>query len=120
MLTDSVVKSSQEPRCLTALLLLCIEPSSVFRRLTVKHITAIWQRFRRHHSEQPESIHDTYAVEKDDSKVIPDSSNVCDNDNKVDQNAEECDDERVVLANLITNLKLDIDENKRFKSFCIE
>ncbi|GJV72916.1 ribonuclease H-like domain-containing protein [Tanacetum coccineum] len=34
---DSVVKSSQEPRCLTALLLSCIEPSSVFRRLTVKY-----------------------------------------------------------------------------------
>ncbi|GKC02331.1 hypothetical protein Tco_0993941, partial [Tanacetum coccineum] len=53
-----------------------------------------------HHSEQPESIHDTYAVEKDDSKVIPDSSNVCDNDNKVDQNAEECDDERVCKSTL--------------------
>ncbi|GJU95566.1 hypothetical protein Tco_1320322 [Tanacetum coccineum] len=36
MLTDSIVKSSQESRCLTVLLLSCIEPSSVFRRLTVK------------------------------------------------------------------------------------
>nr|GEW34301.1 hypothetical protein [Tanacetum cinerariifolium] len=33
-----------------------------------------------------------------------------------DQNAEECDDERVTLANLIANLKLDVNENKRFKS----
>nr|GEY38736.1 hypothetical protein [Tanacetum cinerariifolium] len=29
-----------------------------------------------------------------------------------DQNVVECDDERVVLANLIANLKLDVDENK--------
>nr|GEX74772.1 hypothetical protein [Tanacetum cinerariifolium] len=34
---------------------------------------------------------------------------------KTNQNAEECDDERVVLANLIANLKLDIDENKKIQ-----
>ncbi|GJV53674.1 hypothetical protein Tco_1449415 [Tanacetum coccineum] len=33
----------------------------------------------------------------------------------VDQNAEECDDERAVLANLIANLKLDTDENKKIQ-----
>ncbi|GJW08394.1 hypothetical protein Tco_1570817 [Tanacetum coccineum] len=32
-----------------------------------------------------------------------------------DQNAVECDDERVVLANLITNLKIDVDENKKIQ-----
>ncbi|GKC36113.1 hypothetical protein Tco_1048497, partial [Tanacetum coccineum] len=32
---------------------------------------------------------------------------------QVNQNAEECDDELVVLANLIANLKLDTDENKK-------
>nr|GEY76405.1 hypothetical protein [Tanacetum cinerariifolium] len=47
----------------------------------------------RQHSEQPGSINDTYA----------------------DQNAKECDDERVTLANLISNLKLDIDENKKIQ-----
>ncbi|GKD01833.1 hypothetical protein Tco_1172107 [Tanacetum coccineum] len=31
----------------------------------------------RRHSEQPESINDTYVLEKDDSNVIPDSSNIC-------------------------------------------
>ncbi|GJY84368.1 hypothetical protein Tco_0497744 [Tanacetum coccineum] len=41
----------------------------------------------RRHSEQPESINDTYVLEKDDSNVIPDSSNICTNDNQVDQNA---------------------------------
>ncbi|GJV28072.1 hypothetical protein Tco_1384520 [Tanacetum coccineum] len=67
------------------------------------------------HSEQPESINDTYVVEKDDSSVISDSSNICDNVNQADQNVEECDDERVVLANLIANLKLNTDENKRIQ-----
>ncbi|GJW67168.1 hypothetical protein Tco_0121592 [Tanacetum coccineum] len=59
------------------------------------------------HSEQPESINDTHVIEKDDSNVIPDSPNMCDNDNQVDQN--------VALANLIANLKLDIDESKKIQ-----
>ncbi|GJV90659.1 hypothetical protein Tco_1538472 [Tanacetum coccineum] len=33
-----------------------------------------------------------------------------------DQNAVECDDERVALANLIANLKLDVDENKKIQN----
>ncbi|GJX75200.1 retrovirus-related pol polyprotein from transposon TNT 1-94, partial [Tanacetum coccineum] len=36
------------------------------------------------HFEQPESIKDTHVLEKDDSNVIPDSSNMCNNDNQVD------------------------------------
>ncbi|GKA49552.1 gag-pol polyprotein [Tanacetum coccineum] len=40
----------------------------------------------RRHSEQPESINDAYVLEKDDSNVTPDSSNICNNDNQVDQN----------------------------------
>ncbi|GJS11070.1 hypothetical protein Tco_0367866 [Tanacetum coccineum] len=55
----------------------------------------------RQHSEQPESISNTCVVEKVDSNVIPDSPDMCDNDIQTDQNAVECDDERVVLANLI-------------------
>ncbi|GJX53571.1 hypothetical protein Tco_0281940 [Tanacetum coccineum] len=66
----------------------------------------------RRHSEQPESINDTYVLEKDDSNVTPDSSNICNNDNQVDQNAAECVDERAALANLIANLTLDTEENK--------
>ncbi|GJX20854.1 hypothetical protein Tco_0223531 [Tanacetum coccineum] len=54
-------------------------------------------------------------MEKADSNVIPDSPDMCDNDIQTDQNAEACDDERVVLANLIANLKLDIDENKKIQ-----
>ncbi|GJZ53217.1 hypothetical protein Tco_0608102 [Tanacetum coccineum] len=33
-----------------------------------------------------------------------------------DQNDVECDDERVALANLIANLKLDVDENKKIQN----
>ncbi|GKD96307.1 hypothetical protein Tco_1380204 [Tanacetum coccineum] len=66
----------------------------------------------RRHSEQPESINDTYVLEKDDSNVTPDLSNICNNDNQVDQNATECDDEHAALANLIANLTLDTKENK--------
>ncbi|GJS08128.1 hypothetical protein Tco_0364924 [Tanacetum coccineum] len=52
-------------------------------------------------------------MEQDDSNVISNSSNMCNNDNQVDQNATECDDERVALANLIANLTLDTEENKK-------
>nr|GEY69622.1 hypothetical protein [Tanacetum cinerariifolium] len=40
---------------------------------------------------------------------------MCDNDIQNDQNVVECDDERVVLANLIAYLKLDVDENKNIQ-----
>nr|GEW54775.1 hypothetical protein [Tanacetum cinerariifolium] len=59
------------------------------------------------HSEQSKSIRNTCVVETDDSNVIPDSLDMCDNDIQNDQNAIECDDERVALVILIENLKLD-------------
>ncbi|GJW34827.1 retrotransposon protein, putative, ty1-copia subclass [Tanacetum coccineum] len=65
--------------------------------------------FMRQHSEQPESISNTCVVEKVNSNVILNSPDMCDNDIQNDQNAVECDNERVVLANLIANLKLDIE-----------
>ncbi|GJR80641.1 hypothetical protein Tco_0151426 [Tanacetum coccineum] len=52
----------------------------------------------RRHSEQPESINDTYVLKRDDSNVTPDSSNICANDNQIDQNTAECVDERVAAA----------------------
>ncbi|GJW46530.1 hypothetical protein Tco_0078176 [Tanacetum coccineum] len=67
------------------------------------------------HSEQPECIINTCVVEKVDSNVIPDSPDMCNNEIQTDQNAVECDDERVVLTNLIANLKLDVDENKKIQ-----
>ncbi|GJV01242.1 hypothetical protein Tco_1334811 [Tanacetum coccineum] len=64
------------------------------------------------HYEQFESISNTCVVETGDSNVIPDSPDMCDNDIQNDQNVVECDDERVTLANLIANLKLDVEDNK--------
>ncbi|GJV29241.1 retrovirus-related pol polyprotein from transposon TNT 1-94 [Tanacetum coccineum] len=55
-------------------------------------------------------------LEKVDSNVIPNSPDMCNDDIQIDQNAEECDDERVALANLIANLKLNIDENKKIQN----
>ncbi|GJW20390.1 hypothetical protein Tco_0031012 [Tanacetum coccineum] len=63
--------------------------------------------------EQSESISNACAVETGDSNVLPDSPDMYDNDIQDDQNDVECDDERVALANLIANLKLDVDENKK-------
>ncbi|GJW95173.1 hypothetical protein Tco_0174845 [Tanacetum coccineum] len=59
-----------------------------------------------------ESSSTDQPLEQDDSNVTPDSSNICNNDNQVDQNAVEYVDERVALANLIANLALDTKENK--------
>ncbi|GKA14358.1 retrovirus-related pol polyprotein from transposon TNT 1-94 [Tanacetum coccineum] len=65
--------------------------------------------------QQSESISDTCVVETDDSNVIPNLPDMYDNDIQNDQNDVECDDERVALANLIANLKLDVDENKKIQ-----
>nr|GEW73178.1 hypothetical protein [Tanacetum cinerariifolium] len=69
----------------------------------------------RQQSEQPESISNTCVVEKVDSNVIPDLPDMCDNNIQTDQNVVVCDDVRVALANLIANLKLDVDENKKIQ-----
>nr|GEU74346.1 hypothetical protein [Tanacetum cinerariifolium] len=58
----------------------------------------------------------TCLVETDDSNVIPDSPDMCEDDIQNEQNDAESDDERVALANLIANLKLDVDENKKSKN----
>nr|GFA33096.1 hypothetical protein [Tanacetum cinerariifolium] len=67
--------------------------------------------------EQELKAHYSYMakIQEDDSNVIPDSPDMCDNDIKNDQNVVECDDEHVALANLIANLKLDVDENKKIQ-----
>ncbi|GJX34087.1 hypothetical protein Tco_0245644 [Tanacetum coccineum] len=67
----------------------------------------------RQHSEQPVSINNTYVLEKADRNVIHDSSDMCDNEGKADQNVDEPEDERVLLASLIVNFKLDVDKNKK-------
>nr|GEX23421.1 hypothetical protein [Tanacetum cinerariifolium]GEX43350.1 hypothetical protein [Tanacetum cinerariifolium] len=57
----------------------------------------------------------TCVVETDDSNVTPDSPDMCEDDIQNDQNDVESDDERVALANLIANFKLDVDENKKIQ-----
>ncbi|GJW56667.1 hypothetical protein Tco_0103398 [Tanacetum coccineum] len=59
--------------------------------------------------------YDTEPMVEVDSNVIPDLPDMCDNEIQTDQNAVECDDERVALANLIANLKLDVDGNKNIQ-----
>nr|GEW39751.1 hypothetical protein [Tanacetum cinerariifolium] len=63
------------------------------------------------HSEQSESVSNTCLLETDDSNVIPDSPNMCEDDIQNDHNDVKSDDERVALA----NLKLDVDENKKIQ-----
>nr|GEU80719.1 hypothetical protein [Tanacetum cinerariifolium] len=59
--------------------------------------------------------HTTCSVETDDSNVIPNSPDMCEDDIQNEQNDVESDDEHVALANLIANLKLDGDENKKIQ-----
>nr|GEX51510.1 hypothetical protein [Tanacetum cinerariifolium] len=68
------------------------------------------------HYEQSESVSNTCLVETDDSNVIPDSPDICNDDIQNDQNDVESDDERIALANLIANLKLDT-EFEKYKAF---
>nr|GEX76764.1 hypothetical protein [Tanacetum cinerariifolium] len=70
------------------------------------------QEFEAQYSYMKRFRSNTCLVETDDSNVIPDSPDMYDNDIQNDQNDVESDDERVTLANLIANLKLDVDENK--------
>nr|GEX27980.1 hypothetical protein [Tanacetum cinerariifolium] len=67
------------------------------------------------HSRQSEFVSNTCLVEIDDSNVIPDSPDMYDDDILNDQNDVESDEEGVALANLISNLKLDVDENKKIQ-----
>nr|GEU78924.1 hypothetical protein [Tanacetum cinerariifolium] len=68
------------------------------------------------HFELSESVSNTCLVETDDGNVIPDSLDMCEDDIQNEQNDVESDDERVALANLIANLKLDVDENKKIQN----
>ncbi|GJU22755.1 hypothetical protein Tco_1156097, partial [Tanacetum coccineum] len=56
---------------------------------------------KRQHTEQPETINDTYVVEKDDNNITLDS---------LFKNNEE---ERALLASLFKNMKIEIDERKK-------
>nr|GEU31433.1 hypothetical protein [Tanacetum cinerariifolium] len=67
------------------------------------------------HFEQSEYVSNTCLVETDDSNVISDSPDMCEDDIQNDQNDVKSDDEHVALTNLIANLKLNVDENKKIQ-----
>nr|GFA79284.1 hypothetical protein [Tanacetum cinerariifolium] len=67
------------------------------------------------HFVQYESVSNICLVETDDSNVIPDSPDMCEYDIQNEQNNVESDDERVALSNVIANLKLNVDENKKIQ-----
>nr|GEX82009.1 putative ribonuclease H-like domain-containing protein [Tanacetum cinerariifolium] len=85
----------------------------------VEHVQnkARYNVFANHlqHSEQSESVSNTCLVETDDSNVILDSPDICEDDIQNEQNDVDSDDERVAFANLISNLKLDVDGNKKIQ-----
>nr|GEV99965.1 hypothetical protein [Tanacetum cinerariifolium] len=60
-------------------------------------------------------MNDTSLMEKVDSNTTHDSPDMCNNEFKNDRNADDHEDERVMLANLIANLKLNTDENKKIQ-----
>ncbi|GJT62276.1 hypothetical protein Tco_1005809 [Tanacetum coccineum] len=62
------------------------------------------------------SIFDKEPLEKVDSNITPDSSNMCNYEGKVDHDSAQ-EKERALLASLIQNMKLEIDESKRVINF---
>ncbi|GJX28867.1 hypothetical protein Tco_0236946 [Tanacetum coccineum] len=62
----------------------------------------------KEHTEQPESINDTYVVEKVESNITLDSSYMSHNEGEADQDARKYEDERVMLPSLIAILKLNL------------
>ncbi|GJV37561.1 retrovirus-related pol polyprotein from transposon TNT 1-94 [Tanacetum coccineum] len=72
-----------------------------------KHITIHCKRFQE--------VPMQNLGETGDIMSFPTSPDMCDNEFWMTKNDVECDDERVALANLIANLKLDCDENKKIQ-----
>ncbi|GJV89541.1 hypothetical protein Tco_1533479 [Tanacetum coccineum] len=72
----------------------------------------------RQQSEQPESISSTCVVEKVDSNVIPDSSDMCDNNIQTDQNAE---DESVALEckSILAETSRTLGESNSIRDSCL-
>nr|GEX77814.1 hypothetical protein [Tanacetum cinerariifolium] len=57
---------------------------------------------------------DSEPVEQGKRMIVM-SADMCEDDIQNEQNDVESDDERVALANLITTIKLDVDENKKIQ-----
>nr|GEX46086.1 hypothetical protein [Tanacetum cinerariifolium] len=71
------------------------------------------------HSEQSESISNTCLVETDDSNVILDSPDMCDDDIQNDQNDVESDDERVACKTILAETSKTLRESNSVRDSCL-
>ncbi|GJR66756.1 retrovirus-related pol polyprotein from transposon TNT 1-94 [Tanacetum coccineum] len=70
------------------------------------------------HPEQPESSNDIYLTEQGDTNITIDSSDICYDRAQDDQDeTDDLDQERDLLASLIQKLKCEIDDNKNQNKF---
>ncbi|GJU29819.1 retrovirus-related pol polyprotein from transposon TNT 1-94 [Tanacetum coccineum] len=70
------------------------------------------------HPEQPESVHDIYMEEQGDTSITIDSLDMCYDREQDDQDdTDELDQERDLLASLIEKLKCEIDDSKNRNKF---
>ncbi|GJY19890.1 hypothetical protein Tco_0392456 [Tanacetum coccineum] len=69
----------------------------------------------KQHIMQPEFIKYTYVMEKNDSNITFDSSDMSHNVRKVDQHATKHENERVLVASSIEKLKANIEANKEIQ-----
>nr|GEZ61302.1 hypothetical protein [Tanacetum cinerariifolium] len=71
------------------------------------------------HPEQSKSVHETYLIEQDEHNVIIDSLDMSYNREHIDQNDDDNDlnNERELLASLIEKLKCEIDDRKNRNKF---
>ncbi|GKG53391.1 hypothetical protein Tco_0552659, partial [Tanacetum coccineum] len=70
------------------------------------------------HPEQPESVNAIYLEEQGDTNIIIDSLDMCYDKEQDDQNdTDELDQERDLLASLIDKLKCEIDDSKNRNIF---
>nr|GEZ33920.1 hypothetical protein [Tanacetum cinerariifolium] len=71
------------------------------------------------HTEQSESIHDTYPIEQDEHNMTVDSLDMSYDREQIDQNDDDGDlaNERELLASLIKKLKCEIDDSKNRNKF---
>ncbi|GJZ20073.1 copia protein [Tanacetum coccineum] len=73
---------------------------------------------KNEHPKQPESVNDTYLEEQGDTNITIDSLDMCYDREQDDQDdTDELDQERDLLASLIEKLKCEIDDNKNHNKF---
>nr|GFC52053.1 hypothetical protein [Tanacetum cinerariifolium] len=71
------------------------------------------------HSEQSDSVHNTYLIEQDAQNVLIESKDMTYDSEQIEQNDEDVNlaKERELLASLIAQLKCEIDERKNRNTF---